>query len=239
MIRNFQEYLNETTESFAGKSFREISAMIRKQFPNVSLKAATKKKAYYSPQEDDMKIFKLGDYFMGYLDVDCKVMSGDYDSKTILEIVRFLKKNRIVAWANLSSTDNYRSVKAFYIISDTSLLQIKKMEREFKREEEKEKREEETRKINKIIAEDSRKRYTKLYDMLKSVPHNMVFSVPGVGDIALLTLNSHQAMWRTWGHFKTHNSDNKEEVDELEKIVKYIYNESPLKTKLTSKKFGL
>jgi hypothetical protein len=239
MIKNFQEYLNEAAESFAGKTFREIASMIKKQFPGVNLKTATKKKAYYSPKENDMEIFKLGDYFTDYLDVDCKEMIGAYDSKTFLEMARFLRKNKIIAWTNANSTVNYPSVKELYIISDTSALKIKKMEQAFKRDGEEKKREEETRKDNKIKIEDSKKRYDKLYDMLKSIPYNMLFSVPGIGEVSLSTLNSHQTVWKSWGHFRTYNSDIKEEVDELEKIVKYIYNESPLRTKLISKKFGI
>ena len=64
MIKNFSDYtssINEKAEVY-GKtlSFRELMSLVRKQFPGIIFKISSPKRVYYSPHEDDMKLFSLG-----------------------------------------------------------------------------------------------------------------------------------------------------------------------------------
>lgn len=242
MISNFRDWkLNEAEEVFRKSSFREVSTLIRKQFPDVKLKTSTAPKAYYSPREKDMRVFKLGEYFSSYLYLPCKKLEiqDDKSGKTSNDIAKFLQKNKIVAWTNDENESSSWSIPTVYIFGEESVKAVKKMEKAAAKEAAEDEARKAKRDNDQKESREAKEKYEKLYDMLKHVPYGMKFTIPNVGDLALLTLNGNQTMWSTWGGFRAHDANSLKDVEELTKIVNYIYNESSLKTKLAGKKYGL
>ena len=237
----YSEFLNESAEMF-GKtfSFREVTSMIKKKFPNVKLKSTSAKKSYYSPKDPSMDIFKLGKYPSRWLDFPCRKLQIDDSADVTLEIAKFLQQNKLKAWTNISKDNkNLWGHPEIYIFDTTSSDEVKKLERKISSDDAKQVKYE----VEKIESEkekkECREKYKTLYDSLKQIPYNMAFKVPEIGDIALMSVNNHQCTWKTWGSFKIYNSDSKQDIESLVKIIDYIFNDSPISKNLTAKKYGI
>jgi muconolactone delta-isomerase len=235
MFKNYNDFLNESVELFGKKTFREVSSLIRKKFPSVEIKIKTQTKCYYDPQIDEMRIFNLSGYGE-WLQLPVKSIDIK-DGRTSIELAKFLQSLKVTAWTNYSEGYTWRT--GVFILSDDSLKQVKKMERAELKKAELERQAEAKAESTRLEQEASRARYKRLYEMLMKVPMYTVFDIPEIGHLKLIQMNRHQVMWGTLGHFKVHDSSSKDDMDELEKIVKYIYTESYLKTKLTAGKYGL
>ena len=102
MIKSFSDWnLNEAKDEFGKLSFREVSALLRKQFPDLEMKMTSKTKCYYSPKIEEMKIFRLGEYYSGWIYATCReVYIPNGKGENAIEVAKFLQKNKISAWAN-------------------------------------------------------------------------------------------------------------------------------------------
>ena len=241
-VQLFEDFSSKKEVYGKNLSFREVTSMIRKEFPSIEFKITSSKRVYYSPNDESMQIFKVKSdpSWSTWLNIPCKSITIESThGKLALDISKFLLKNKITAWTSSTDQSLQWGKPTVHIMSLDGAKEVKKMEKQLVKDIE------DRRISNENAVERERKRkesvekYKKLHSILLHVPYRMKFSIPGIGDIALMQLTSSQVTWSTWGSFKCHDANDPKQVEELEKIVDYLCTKSSIKNRLTGSKYGI